>query len=118
MTDEIRPVGGPGPVDPALDRRESDRRRRQRREASKALAIVETPELHPEAGPARAAVHPASEPGSAAFAAQQMGQTGQKRGLRAGPPMLDAARAAYLGAEYSGSAERRPPAGKATKTEI
>ena len=47
-----------------------------------------------------------------------MGQRGQKRGLRGGPPVLDAARAAYLGTEYSGEAERRPPTGKAAKTDI
>ena len=47
-----------------------------------------------------------------------MGQSGQKRGLRGGPPVLDAARSAYLGTEYSGAAERRPVAGKAAKTDI
>ena len=43
---------------------------------------------------------------------------GQKRGLRGGPPVLDAARSAYLGAEYSGAAERRPKTGKTAKTDI
>jgi hypothetical protein len=55
--------------------------------------------------------------GPEVFAAQVMGQDGQKRGLRGGPPVLNQARAAYLGAEYSGRRDRRPPVGKTTKTE-
>ena len=74
------------------------------------------------AGPVRtrertAATDPAAKPG-AAFAAQVMGQTGQKRGLRGGPQVLDHARSTYLGAEWSGHADRRPPKGVITKTEI
>jgi len=45
------------------------------------------------------------------FAAHLIGQAGQKRGLRGGAPMLGQARAAYLGAEYSGENDRRPPSG-------
>ena len=54
----------------------------------------------------------------ALFAAQVLGQKGQKRGLKGGPPVLDAARSTYLGAEYSGKRDRRPRVGKATQTEI
>ena len=118
MTDRIQAVGGPERV----DRREGDRRERERRaqSASRALVpVVDAPEVvEPRPAPARAAVLPAIEPGAAAFVAQQMGQSGQKRGLRGGPPVLDAARSAYLGTEYSGAAERRPVAGKAAKTDI
>ena len=117
MTDRIQAVGGPERV----DRREGDRRERERRaqSASRALVPVDAPEVvEPQPAPARAAVLPATEPGAAAFVAQQMGQSGQKRGLRGGPPVLDAARSAYLGTEYSGAAERRPVAGKAAKTDI
>jgi len=117
MTDRIQAVGGPERV----DRREGDRRERERRaqSASRALVPVDAPEVvESQPAPARAAVLPAIEPGAAAFVAQQMGQSGQKRGLRGGPPVLDAARSAYLGTDYSGAAERRPVAGKATKTEI
>ncbi|MFN7108138.1 MAG: hypothetical protein ACK4MY_07960 [Brevundimonas sp.] len=117
MTDRIQAVGGPERV----DRREGDRRERERRaqSASRALVPVDAPEVvEPQPAPARAAVLRAIEPGAAAFVAQQMGQSGQKRGLRGGPPVLDAARSAYLGTEYSGAAERRPVAGKAAKTEI
>jgi hypothetical protein len=54
----------------------------------------------------------------AAFAAHVMGQPGQKRGLRGGQEVLDAARSTYLGTEYSGPADRRPKAGLIKKTEI
>ena len=54
----------------------------------------------------------------AAFEAQILGQPGVKRGLRGGQPVLDHARAAYLGAEYSGPADRRPPSGVVARKEI
>jgi len=54
----------------------------------------------------------------ATFAAHLMGQSGQKRGLRGGQEVLDAARSTYLGTEYSGPADRRPKAGQIKKTEI
>ena len=55
---------------------------------------------------------------AAAFAAHVMGQSGQKRGLRGGPQVLDHARSTYLGTEWSGNADRRPPKGVITQTEI
>nr|WP_314438179.1 hypothetical protein [uncultured Brevundimonas sp.] len=120
MTDPIRAVGGLEP----LDRREGERRERERRKAILQDApdtAADRPDGDAAAGaksPARAAVLPAPEPGAAAFVAQQMGQSGQKRGLRGGAPVLDAARSAYLETEYSGAAERRPRAGRTTRTEI
>ncbi|HTI68198.1 MAG TPA: hypothetical protein VL460_11695 [Caulobacteraceae bacterium] len=45
------------------------------------------------------------------FDAHLLGQDGARRGLKGGAPVLGAARAAYLGAEYSGEADRRPVAG-------
>lgn len=67
--------------------------------------------------------HPAPPPprrgAFAAFAAHLMGQSGQRRGLRGGQEVLDAARSTYLGTEYSGPADRRrPKAGLLKKTEI
>jgi len=56
--------------------------------------------------------------GPAAFAAQVMGQGGQKRGLRGGPETLDHARTTYLETEWSGPADRRPAPGRIAKTEI
>jgi hypothetical protein len=67
---------------------------------------------------------PADEPtppqpaGPTAFAAQVMGQGGHKRGLRGGPQTLEDARSAYLEAEWSGPADRRPAPGRIAKTEI
>jgi hypothetical protein len=61
---------------------------------------------------------PPRREGFAAFAAHVMGQSGQKRGLRGGQEVLDTARSTYLGTEYSGPADRRPPTGLLKKTNI
>jgi hypothetical protein len=47
-----------------------------------------------------------------------MGQTGQRRGLKGGPPVLDAARSTYLSTEYAGPLDRRPRPGQKDKTEV
>lgn len=116
MTDEVRPIA---PVTRRTDRREADRRAAERRaaSASRALVPVAGPD-EPAESPARPAPTPAADPGGAVFAAQMMGQTGQRRGLKGGPPVLGAARSAYLGAEHSGAAERRPVPGKASDTDV
>ena len=49
--------------------------------------------------------------GEAAFFAQMAGQGGARRGLRGGPPVIGAARAAYLETQFSGVDDRRPAAG-------
>lgn len=64
---------------------------------------------------------PASGPrpaAAAAYAAHVLGQDGQKRGLRGGQPVLDAARQTYTRTEWSGAADRRAKLGGSTKTEI
>jgi hypothetical protein len=133
--------GGPG-VTPGVpdahdaDRRTGDRRARERRSPSRRRAKPEAEgETGVEAGPGRALVPvgdrrdhdpaPGAKPrpaasarADAAFAAQLIGQDGQKRGLKGGAPVLNAARSTYLGAEYTGEKERRPPAGSKTKTEL
>lgn len=53
-----------------------------------------------------------------AYVAQLLGQDGQKRGLRGGPPLLDRARCAYLGAEWTGPDDRRAPAGLYARARI
>ena len=121
MTDEIRPVGAAGPMnDPVVeDRRENDRRRRERRRA-RALVPTEAegPEeaADPAASPAKPAVSPLAPP--AVFAAQVLGQDGQRRGLRGGKETLDTARTVYNQTEYSGAADRRARKGGAAKTEV
>ena len=116
MTDEVRPVG---PVQRRADRRSDDRRAAERRAGSASRALVTTDfPAEPAEPPARPAPTPPADPGAAVFAAQMIGQTGQRRGLKGGPPVLDAARSAYLGAEHSGAAERRPQPGKAKDTDV
>ena len=56
--------------------------------------------------------------GDTEFAAQLMGQDGQRRGLRAGPSLLDVARTAYNRIEWSGSYDRRARKGRRARTEI
>lgn len=118
MTDEVRSIG-------ALrldDRRAGDRRTAQRRARPGDEPAEETASPKDEAdaadAPARPAPTPPADASPAAFAAQMIGQSGQRRGLRGGPPVLGAARNTYLGAEYSGPAERRPKPGKATDTDV
>lgn len=116
MTDEVR---GIPPIE-GRDRREaSDRRTAQRRSgpSSRALVPVDFPAEDAER-PARPAPTPPSDGSAAIFAAQVMGQTGQRRGLKGGRPVLDAARSAYLGTEYSGAGERRPKPGRNEDTDI
>lgn len=116
MTDEVRAVG---PVSRRDERRSAERRAAERRAAStsRALVPVDSP-VEPAEAPARPAPTPPADAGAAAFAAQLMGQSGQRRGLRGGPPVLGAARSAYLGTEHSGAAERRPRPGRAEDTDV
>lgn len=116
MTDEVRPVG---PARRRDERREADRRTAERRAGSASRALVPTEFVaDPAEPPARPAPTPPADASAAAFAAHLIGQTGQRRGLKGGPPVLDAARSTYLGANYSGAAERRPKPGKATDTDV
>ncbi|MBL8555796.1 MAG: hypothetical protein JNL41_16090 [Phenylobacterium sp.] len=52
------------------------------------------------------------------FAAQVLGQDGQRRGLRAGPGIHDIAQAAYNRVEWSGSYDRRARKGRQARTDI
>ncbi len=66
----------------------------------------------------RAKAEARSPQDEATFTAQMIGQTGVRRGLKGGPPVLKQARSAYLETEYSGPNDRRPPRGLLRKTEI
>ena len=55
---------------------------------------------------------------AAAFDAHILGQDGQRRGLRGGPPVLNAAKTSYNTTEWSGPADRRAPKGRIAKTKI
>ena len=52
-----------------------------------------------------------------AFSAQVLGAGGARRGLKGGPPVLAAARCAYLQAQWSG-ADRRTTAGTLTRARV
>jgi hypothetical protein len=52
------------------------------------------------------------------FAAQMLGQEGQKRGLRAGAELIDRARSSYNRTEWSGARDRRAPKGARARTEV
>ena len=101
------------PILPASDRRAGRRSTDPAIEA----AVDEAPLVRANL-PVPAAKPVSSEPLAAAFEAQLLGQEGQKRGLRGGPPVLNHAKSAYLGAEWSGKADRRPPKGLFSKTEV
>jgi hypothetical protein len=66
------------------------------------------------------AVPPKGEPSpsAAVFDAQLLGQDGEKRGLRAGPQLIQGASQSYNRAEWSGSKDRRARKGGITKTKI
>lgn len=128
MSGRIPPVGPATPVPGAVpDRREGGRRQDERRQADRrasgrALVPRESPAGGPDETAGTAAAAAAGPPvppiGTGAFEAQLLGQTGARKGLRGGPPVLDAARSAYLGNEYTGEKDRRPLPGKTGKTEI
>ena len=56
--------------------------------------------------------------GGVAIEAQILGQTGARRGLRAGPTVIDTAKHAYNKIEWSGKKDRRAPKGRVAKTEV
>lgn len=119
MTKAVPPVG---PVEGrGEDRREAERRARDRRAERRALIPVEpaqASDVAPDTSPAAARTTPAPSAGEAALAAQLMGQSGARKGLKGGPPVLDAARASYLSAQYAGPGDRRPKRGSRGETEI
>ena len=61
---------------------------------------------------------PITSGGPATFTAHVMGAGEQRRGLRGGPPTLNAARNAYNQTEFSGQADRRARKGGLTRTDI
>ena len=111
-----------GPVRRAQSpRRAADRRRTGRRTGDQAVDVAPAPEPAPPraaALPAIASQPAASKTAAASLSAQLLGQGGQKRGLRGGAETLGSARAAYLGAEYLGTSDRRTAKGRITKTDV
>ena len=111
MTGPVRPVGPVEPRGPQRrtgDRRQGDERREGESRPSRALVPSDEPPAPAPPNPVQPSV----------FAAQMIGQTGARKGLKGGPPVLDAARGSYLGTEYSGAGDRRPKPGKTKRTDI
>ncbi len=107
------------PARPYGDRRQFERRREDR-DTPETPAVEATGSTLPvPVSGVHAHEHTSPPPldGQAAFAAQLLGQPGTKRGLKA-PGTVETARSAYLEAEYSGPADRRPPKGLIKKTAI
>ncbi len=63
------------------------------------------------------APEPEAPSAAAAVGAQLLGE-GPRRGLRAGPEVLEQARSTYLQTEYAGAHDRRPRKGRITKTSV
>ena len=116
MTDPVDPIQ---PISPratgADDRRQDDRRNRDRRLDGRMLVPAQESEPEPSRADPPGTTDPA---GSTGFAAQMMGQGGDKRGLKGGASVLSSARKSYLGAEYSGNSDRRPPSGKVSDKDV
>lgn len=62
--------------------------------------------------------NPLSDLAASSFAAQILGQPGQKRGLRGGEETLNLARSTYMETEWSGGADRRIRRGRMTRTRV
>ncbi len=62
--------------------------------------------------------NPLSDLSAASFAAQILGQPGQKRGLRGGEETLNLARSTYMKTEWSGRADRRLQRGRMTRVRV
>ena len=121
MTGPVRPVGPVEPRGPQRrtgDRRQGDERREGEPRPPRALVPSGEP-FAPDSEPApKPTPAPPNPVQPSVFAAQMIGQTGARKGLKGGPPVLDAARGSYLGTEYSGAGDRRPKPGKTTRTDI
>jgi hypothetical protein len=106
-----------GPIDPIrpvrLIRREPPQPATDEDDAGPTLNVhinVSAPPA-PEPPPTPRAPTPSAE-------AHLIAQENRVRGLRGGPKVLEAARSAYLEAEWSGPNDRRAKTGRITKTEI
>ncbi len=83
------------------------------------MATDTPPDAKPHgAKPATAPVATSTLSGASAFSAQMIGQSTRRRGLKAGPPILQEAKSAYLETEFSGPRDRRTRAGRVARTDV
>jgi hypothetical protein len=94
-------------------------RRANRREEAEESPEAEVVNLPVPVGRARTVPPRDERPGGAAhFTAQLIGQDGEKRGLKAGALLIEAAKQTYSKIEWSGSRDRRARKGRITRTEV
>ena len=105
------------PIDP-IRRAQAQRRTRKTDADAAEQTFGESVNLPVPVGKAYAAEPPHPAHSGAAIEAQILGQTGARRGLRAGPAVIDTAQHAYNKTEWSGKHDRRAPAGRAAKTDV
>ena len=106
------------PIDPI---RRAKRLRRAGRAAERAEDASESQSTNlpvPVGRPYAPPPLPEAPANAAVFDAQLIGQDGQKRGLRAGPAVIDTASATYNRIEWSGSKDRRSRKGRIARTEV
>lgn len=105
------------PIDP-IRRAQPSRRPPKASDAAAGESFeAESANLPVPVGKASSAKPPPPAQGGA-IEAQILGQTGARRGLRAGPALIDTAKHAYNKTEWSGKKDRRAPKGRAAKTDV
>jgi hypothetical protein len=107
------------PIDPIRRGARLRRSGKTAAERAEAASGAEGSNLPVPVGPVRT-IPPVAEiaGGGAEFDAQLLGQDGQKRGLRAGPSVIDTASATYNRIEWSGSKDRRARKGRIARTDV
>ena len=106
------------PIDPIRRAQPSRRARKTGVDAAGETFDAEATNLPVPVGKAHTVEPPHPAHGGAAIEAQILGQTGARRGLRAGPTVIDTAKHAYNKTEWSGKKDRRAPKGRVAKTDI
>ncbi len=117
MSDPIDPTRGVEPEKRVKERRSDERRAKDRRSRDRRSEAGQAKTALPVPVSSAKGSDPPTPTADAVFAAQLIGQTGQKRGLKGGPPVLEEARSTYLETEWSGPSDRRLRAGRITKTQ-
>ena len=92
--------------------------RRRRREDAAPRAPAEGAAIELSIRVAAAPPPRAQQAPPASLDAHLLAQDAQLRGLKGGQERLESARSAYLGAEFSGERDRRPPKGLITRKDV
>jgi hypothetical protein len=106
------------PIDPIRRAQPSRRARKAAVDAAEETLDAEISNLPVPVGKAHTVEPPHPVHSGAAIEAQILGQTGARRGLRAGPALIDRAKHAYNKTEWSGKKDRRAPKGRVAKTDV